>query len=291
MTSRAASIGASVTAALTGLAAAWAYLWRRPARGVRPRIGMAGVVEFLSLSILIASLVAASMILLDPLVPGLRLSLPLGVVHFFERITDLGLGGVVLWPVGLCLLLVLGLTPRLDDMGRRIAAATAARLGFLFISVAGAGLLVLVMKYVLGRARPYVMVHLSGPNAQLTFDWLAMKSGYASFPSGHSAIVFASAVAFAALFPRARAILIALAVLVASSRVVLGSHYPSDVLAGGAIAAGFTLAMVKVFAARRLVFSVAADGAISPKPGPTPRRLARLVPPSAPEHALKEARP
>lgn len=291
MTSRAGNIGASAAAALAGLWAAWTYLWRRPVRGVRPRIGAAGAVEILSLFILTASLVAASMILLDPLVPRLRPSLPLSVIHFFERITDLGLGGVMLWPIGLCLLAVLGLMPRLDHMGRRIAAAFAARLGFLFVSIAGAGLLVLVLKYVLGRPRPYAMMALSGPNAQLTFDWLALKASYASFPSGHSAIVFATAVAFAALFPRARAVLIALAVLVASSRVVLGSHYPSDVLAGGAIAAVFTLAMMKIFAARRLVFQVAADGAISPMPGPTARRLARLLPVRVPEHPLEEARP
>ncbi|OYW31113.1 MAG: hypothetical protein B7Z47_02090, partial [Chthoniobacter sp. 12-60-6] len=72
-------------------------------------------------------------------------------------------------------------------------------------------------------------MHLAGPNAQLTFDWFAMRATYASFPSGHSAIIFSTAVAFAVLFPRARTILLALAGLVAISRVVLSSHYPSDV--------------------------------------------------------------
>ncbi|MEW6121173.1 MAG: phosphatase PAP2 family protein [Pseudomonadota bacterium] len=290
MSGRAAAFGAGVSAALGGLAAGWRYLWRRPVRVPRPRIGTAGLVELVALGILVASLVAASMILLDPLTPGLRGNLPLEVIRFFERITDLGLGGVVLWPIGLCLLLLFGVMPRLEPMGRRIAAAAAARVGFLFISIAGAGLVVLVLKYLLGRARPHAAMHMAGPHPQFTFDWLALKASFASFPSGHSAVVFSTAVAFAALFPRARVPLVLLAVLVASSRVVLGSHYPSDVLAGGAVATVFVLLMVKAFAARRIVFSVASDGAISPMPGPSPRRLARLLAPAAARPALEEAR-
>lgn len=287
---RLAAAGAHAVAAVAGLGAAWAYLRARPVRGPRPRIGLGGVVEFLSLGVLIVSLVAASMILLDPLSPYLRAQLPLEVIRFFERITDLGLGGVVLWPIGICLLAVLAVKPGLDDMGRRIAAAVTARLGFLFLSIAGAGLFVLVLKYLLGRARPHAALLLAGPHPQFTFDWLALKANFASFPSGHSAVVFSTAAAFGALFPKSRVPLACLAVLVASSRIVLGSHYPSDVLAGGAIATLFVLLMVKLFAARRLVFCVAPDGAISPMPGPTPRRLARLVAPAAAPPALEEAR-
>lgn len=289
MTNRAAAMGASLSAAVGGLVAAWRYLWARPVRSPRPRIGVAGLVELVALAILVASVIAASMILLDPLAPGLRGLLPLEVIRFFERITDLGLGGVMLWPIGLCLLAVFGLMPRLDRMGRRIAAATAARLGFLFMSIAGAGLVVLVLKYLLGRARPHVALTLAGAHPQFTFDWLALKASFASFPSGHSAVVFSTAAAFGALFPRARIPLVLLAILVASSRIVLGSHYPSDVLAGGAVATVFVLLVVKAFAARRLVFCVASDGAISPMPGPSPRRLARLLAPAA-RPALEEAR-
>ena len=283
-------IGADAVAALQGLWQGWCYLGARTLRVPRPRIWRAGSVELLVIAVLAGSLVAASMILLDPLTAGIRLRMPLPVVHFFERITALGLGGVVLWPVGLALLAVLAVKPRLDDIGRRVASALAARLGFLFVSIAGAGLLVLVVKYVLGRPRPYAAVQLGGENAHLVFDWLALKASFASFPSGHSSIAFATAVAFAALFPRARVALILLAFLVASSRVVLGSHYPSDVLAGGGVAAVFVLLTVKAFAARRIVFSVSADGTISPMPGPSPRRLARLMAPAAPARALDEAR-
>ena len=290
MTRLADRIGADATAAVQGLWQGLRYLRGRPLRTPRARIWSAGGLELLALAILAGSMIAASMILLDPLTAGIRMRMPLSVVHFFERITALGLGGVVLWPVGLALLAVLAVKPRLDDMGRRVTAALAARIGFLFVSIAGAGLLVLVVKYLLGRPRPYTAVQLGGENAHLVFDWLALKANFASFPSGHSSIAFATAVAFGALFPRARVPLILLAFLVASSRVVLGSHYPSDVLAGGVVASVFVLLTVKAFAARRIVFSVSADGTISPMPGPSPRRLARLMAPAAPARALDEAR-
>lgn len=56
-----------------------------------------------------------------------------------------------------------------------------------------------------------------------------------SFPSGHTlhAVLFATlAVAW---FPGLAVVLVPFAVLVAASRVILGLHYPSDVLAGAAI--------------------------------------------------------
>jgi undecaprenyl-diphosphatase len=62
-----------------------------------------------------------------------------------------------------------------------------------------------------------------------------------SFPSGHTL----HAVAFTWLaverFPELAWILIPLTGLIAASRVVLGLHYPSDVLAGGAIGAALAL--------------------------------------------------
>ncbi len=276
--------------AVTGLFAALEVLRRRPRRGVAPRIPLDGLLELLILFILVGSVAAASMILLDPLIPGLRARVPLEVVRFFERVTDLGLGSVVLWPLGLVLLATLGAMAHFDPLRRRVAAAVAARLGFVFICVVGISLPVLLVKYALGRARPSAALMLPGPNAQLTFDWFAMRPSYASFPSGHSTVVFAVAVALAALYPRARWPLVALAVLVASSRVVLGSHYPSDVLAGAALATAFTLWMVKVFAAKRLVFAVAADGTISPKAGPSMRRVLALFSPSHRDVGLEEAR-
>lgn len=290
---KASAVGRWATAVVSGLFAGLGDLFRRRADRVpRPRVVRAGWPEIIAGLAIAVGLVAAAMLLLDPLVAGLRARLPVGLVTLSERLTDLGLGSVVLWPLGLALAYVLALRPELDAMGQRVASAVIARLGFLLVSIAGVGLLVSIVKHLLGRARPYMAARLPGDHPQLAFHWLAWKSSYASFPSGHATTVFATAIAFGALFPRARRPLIALAVVVAATRVLLGSHFPSDVIAGAAVATIFVLWMVKVFAGRRLVFQVDAEGCIAPMAGPSARRLGRLLPWSGRSPVpLEEARP
>jgi len=56
-----------------------------------------------------------------------------------------------------------------------------------------------------------------------------------SFPSGHTAGSFAAATALAAFYPDDRPLLLAFASAVGLSRVYLGHHFVSDVLAGAAL--------------------------------------------------------
>jgi undecaprenyl-diphosphatase len=89
------------------------------------------------------------------------------------------------------------------------------------------------LKGVLLRERPFIR----HPGITLAMPPLDRYS----FPSGHTL----HAVAFTWLaverFPPLAWILIPLASLIAASRVVLGLHYPSDVLAGGAIGGALAL--------------------------------------------------
>jgi undecaprenyl-diphosphatase len=62
-----------------------------------------------------------------------------------------------------------------------------------------------------------------------------------SFPSGHTLHAVAFTWQAVAKFPELAWLLVPLAALIAASRVVLGLHYPSDVLAGGAIGAALAL--------------------------------------------------
>lgn len=63
-----------------------------------------------------------------------------------------------------------------------------------------------------------------------------------SFPSGHTLHAVSFAWLASERFPELALVLIPLATLIAASRVVLGLHYPTDVLAGAGI--GATLALI-----------------------------------------------
>jgi undecaprenyl-diphosphatase len=58
-----------------------------------------------------------------------------------------------------------------------------------------------------------------------------------SFPSGHTITAFAVAVALGGFYPEMRPGLFFCAASIAASRVILGMHFLSDVLAGGALGA------------------------------------------------------
>lgn len=56
-----------------------------------------------------------------------------------------------------------------------------------------------------------------------------------SFPSGHAISAFAIALSIGFFYPEIQILLLLLAVLIAASRIVLGMHFLSDVLAGALI--------------------------------------------------------
>jgi undecaprenyl-diphosphatase len=106
-------------------------------------------------------------------------------------------------------------------------------------AVTTAGLLAQVVKNVACRARPTA----ADPGAFLS-AFPCVPAGYAvaSFPSGHATTAFAAAVLLSLRYPRGAAVFFGLAVLVGLSRVVLGSHFPSDVVAGAALGSLVALA-------------------------------------------------
>lgn len=85
------------------------------------------------------------------------------------------------------------------------------------------------VKNAFDRPRPYV---------QGLWTPLGDLPSSSSMPSGHAATVCAAAVALALLAPAARWFALALAVLVCVSRVYLGVHFASDVVAGAVIGVG-----------------------------------------------------
>jgi membrane-associated phospholipid phosphatase len=122
---------------------------------------------------------------------------------------------------------------------RRLPTAAVAAA----LAAAASGLVVTLLKHTFDRPRPGV--------ADPGFDPIGIIPASASFPSGHSATAFATAVAVGLVYPRLRWPLLALALLVALSRVYLGMHYATDVLAGSAL--GIAIGLVAGLTVRRVV--------------------------------------
>ncbi|RRH95085.1 phosphatase PAP2 family protein [Mesorhizobium tamadayense] len=118
---------------------------------------------------------------------------------------------------------------------------------FVFVSVAGGQVVSSLLKHEVDRPRPGLVSHLVN---ETSF----------SFPSGHamlSAVTYLTLGSLAARFlPNRRTkifvlgLAVLITVLVGTSRVYLGVHWPSDVLAGWC--AGFAWAMLCWLAARLL---------------------------------------
>jgi len=83
------------------------------------------------------------------------------------------------------------------------------------------------------RPRPY-QVHQSIQHFTAPLDRF-------SFPSGHTLHAVAFSLIAAGYYPELTAALTVFSALIATSRVVLGLHYPSDVIAGAAMGAAIAL--------------------------------------------------
>ncbi len=68
-----------------------------------------------------------------------------------------------------------------------------------------------------------------------------------SFPSGHSITAFGIAISIGQFYPELQSCLLAVALLIAGSRILLGMHFLSDVLAGSAIGAALGVISYHIF--------------------------------------------
>ena len=115
------------------------------------------------------------------------------------------------------------------------------------ITIAVVGIAVQLLKAAFERPR---MRHRDGAITELLQDPSIFDATgrFNSFPSGHTSVSFALAFTLSAHFPALRPFLLTLAALVGFGRVYLGSHYPSDVVAGavtGVLASYFVLKHLK----------------------------------------------
>ncbi len=154
-------------------------------------------------------------------------------VGFFQAITQAGHSS---WMLGVTILVTLVFislarahpSPEYRNRFRRLTQSSA----FVLVSIAGAGVIATLLKYLIGRARPSQFLE----HGAYYVSPAMIDSEFASFPSGHSTNLFALAFSLALLFPRARILLLLLASGTALSRVIIGEHFLSDFVGGALLA-------------------------------------------------------
>ena len=175
-------------------------------------------------------------------------------------LTDFGKAALVLWGLAAMLAAVALIAPGLRGTSKSLLLSFGIRLQFLFFAVLVPVLAGEVIKWIVGRGRPFV-----GGNANaFNFEHFAGTEAYASFPSAHAITAFALAFAVGAVWPRARVAMMVYAVLIAGSRLVLLAHHPSDVVAGALIGVVGAMGVRYWFAIRRLGFAIHRGGAMAP---------------------------
>ena len=145
------------------------------------------------------------------------------------------------------------------------------RLQFLFFAVLVPLVPGEMFKWIVGRGRPFV----GGQANPYNFVHFAGTEAYFSFPSAHAITAFALAFAVSAVWRWTRGVMIAYALVIAFTRLVLLAHHPSDVVAGALIGVVGAMCVRYWFAARGLGFAIGRDGAISPLPQGRVKRVAR----------------
>ncbi len=217
--------------------------------------------------ILIATLIlVAALLPFDPALSERAQGLSPAFVEFNRHITDLGTFRWMIYGSGG--LVIAAYIAQSIHLKRTLSAKmrTAGRLSlYLFLTIGSASALVHLLKFLIGRARPELLIDYGAYSlTPFTGDNL-----FESFPSGHSAAIGSFCGAFAMLVPRLRPYLAGLALVIGISRVVVGAHYPSDVAAGLLIGLWLAVMMAFVFARFGWLFRIDEHGWPAPKQWPS----------------------
>jgi membrane-associated phospholipid phosphatase len=188
-------------------------------------------------------------------------------------LTDFGKDEYVLAVLGGLLIAVAIVSPALHGIRRSLLLGLGTRLQFIFCAVAVSSLVTEVLKYSIGRGRPFV----GGEANAFHFSHFAGNPAYFSFPSGHATTAFALAFAVSVIWPKARVAMAVYAIVIAATRLVLVAHHPSDVVAGALVGVIGAMFVRYWFAARRLGFAIQRDGTIVSLVGPSSGRLKRVA--------------
>ncbi len=114
---------------------------------------------------------------------------------------------------------------------------------FFIASILLAGVVVNVLKPIIGRVRPRALFQ----DGFYGFDMFSANWGMNSFPSGHTQMAFSLAVALCLIYPRYDVIYLAFAVAIGASRVFGTVHFLSDTVMGAYIGIAVPLLLKQYF--------------------------------------------
>lgn len=178
-----------------------------------------------------------------------------------RAITDFGKDSYVLMALAAVLIAMALAYPLLQSAARNRLLRFAAHVEYLFFAVALPVAFSELIKYVVGRGRPFV----GGKANPFNFAPFTGTEAYFSFPSAHSVTAFALALGVACIWPRWRIPVFIYAVAIALSRLVMLAHHPSDVVGGAVLGLVGALAMRAWFAGRQIGFTIEENGKIVPR--------------------------
>ena len=235
-------------------------LVRSPSQANRAEAARRLTRNVVTTAVIAAILVVALMIWFDA--QEIALMPPRGTASLwpFRILTDFGKDNYVVALLAVLLLVVVLAAPALHGPARRRLLAIGLRLQFVLLAVSVPLVAGELVKWTAGRGRPFV----GGQANPFNFAPFAGTEAHASFPSAHSITAFALAFAIAAVWPRMRGLMIAYALLITFTRLLLLAHHPSDVVAGATIGIIGVMGVRYWFAVRGLGFAIDDGGLISP---------------------------
>src|SRR3569623_14457 len=177
--------------------------------------------------------------------------LPESIRTVVAQFTPYGESAWILWPSGVLYVVtaLVALFVRWKLMRTMLWQFTALY-AFIFLGVGAPSLFTTIVKRFVGRGRP---MHFDEVGI-LGFKWNLWDWTYQSFTSGHATTAFALAAVLGFLSERWFYSVLLLAAMIGLSRITLGVHYPSDVLAGAVVGLVGAYAVRLSFAGKRWMF-------------------------------------
>lgn len=190
-------------------------------------------------ALIVATLIVICFLVLDEPAAAFRGQWAGSVGRLATQMTDIGLGVWYLVPAILALIVANQIDwNRFSGQRLLLLYNWTILAAYALVSVGGALLLSNIVKNIIGRARP---THYAD-HGVYAFDPFTGDASWASFPSGHSSTVGAVVGVLALLVPWSRWVVIPFGMWLVATRIVVGAHHPSDVVAGFAF--GFVVSVL-----------------------------------------------